>query len=79
MDEHTKQLITMLNDMYQSQGDEYKSRYRENYFELLQHLVSPRVYISGGEIIRKYNDLQQKRMNYGKDRQQTKGEDATHD
>jgi hypothetical protein len=50
MDEHTKQLITMLNDMYQSQGDEYKSRYRENYFELLRHLISPRVYISGAEI-----------------------------
>ena len=52
MDEHTKQLITMLNDMYCSQGDEYKSRYRENYFELLQHLISPRAYISGEKNLR---------------------------
>ena len=58
MDEHTKQLIAMLNDMYCSQGDEYKSRYRENYFELLQHLVSPRVYISGGEITKQIDSLQ---------------------
>jgi hypothetical protein len=50
MDEHTKKLITMLNDMYYSQGDEYKSRYRDNYFELLRHLISPRAYISGAEI-----------------------------
>lgn len=55
MDEHTKQLITMLNDMYYSQGDEYKSRYRENYFELLRHLISPRAYISGAEILAKIN------------------------
>lgn len=57
MDEHTKQLITMLNDMYQSQGDEYKSRYRENYFELLQHLVSPRAYISGEEIAKQIESM----------------------
>ena len=57
MDEHTKQLITMLNDMYYSQGDEYKSRYRENYFELLRHLVSPRAYISGEEIVAKINGM----------------------
>ena len=55
MDEHTKQMITMLNDMYYSQGDEYKSRYRENYFELLRHLISPRAYISGEEIAAKIN------------------------
>ena len=55
MNEHTKQLITMLNDMYYSQDDEYKSRYRENYFELLRHLVSPRAYISGEEISAKIN------------------------
>lgn len=48
----------MLNDMYQSQGDEYKSRYRENYFELLQHLVSPRAYISGEEIAKQIESMQ---------------------
>ena len=41
----------MLNDMYCSQGDEYKSRYRDNYFELLQHIISPSAHISGEEII----------------------------
>ena len=57
MDEQTKQLITMLNDMYYSQSDEYKSRYRENYFELLRHLMSPSrdYYISGEEIIDRNN------------------------
>lgn len=60
MDEHTKQLITMLNDMYCSQGDEYKSRYRENYFELLQHLISPRVYISGEEIAKQIDSFANK-------------------
>ena len=60
MDEHTKQLITMLNDMYQSQGDEYKSRYRENYFELLRHLISPRAYISGAEISAQIDRMQRK-------------------
>jgi hypothetical protein len=58
MDEHTKQLITMLNDMYYSQGDEYKSRYRENYFELLQHLISPRAYISGAKISEQIERMQ---------------------
>ena len=60
MDEHTKQLITMLNDMYYSQGDEYKSRYRENYFELLRHLISPRVYISGEYISEKIDSMKRK-------------------
>ena len=60
MDEHTKQLITMLNDMYHSQGDEYKSRYRENYFELLRHLISPRYYISGEEISAQIDCLHRK-------------------
>ena len=57
MDEQTKQLITLLNDMYYSQGDEYKSRYRENYFELLRHLMSPSsdCYISGEEIYERIN------------------------
>ena len=58
MNEHTKQLITMLNDMYCSQGDEYKSRYRENYFELLQHLISPRAYISGEKISEQIERMQ---------------------
>ena len=58
MDEHTKQLITMLNDMYYSQGDEYKSRYRENYFELLQQITSPCAHISGAEIKDKINIMQ---------------------
>jgi hypothetical protein len=60
MDEHTKKLITMLNDMYYSQGDEYKSRYRENYFELLRHLISPRAYISGAEISAQIDHLHRK-------------------
>ena len=57
MDEQTKQLITLLNDMYYSQSDEYKSRYRENYFELLRHLMSPSsdCYISGEKIIEDIN------------------------
>jgi hypothetical protein len=50
----------MLNDMYYSQGDEYKSRYRENYFELLRHLISPRVYISGAEISSQIDNLHRK-------------------
>ena len=60
MDEHTKKLITMLNDMYYSQGDEYKSRYRENYFELLRHLISPHAYISGEEITAQIDRMQRK-------------------
>lgn len=51
----------MLNDMYHSQGDEYKSRYRENYFELLRHLISPRAYISGAEITAKLNQYAKKK------------------
>jgi len=51
MTEQQKLLVTMLNDMYHSQSDEYKSRYRDNYFELLQHIISPRDYTSGEEII----------------------------
>ena len=50
-------MITMLNDMYYSQGDEYKSRYRDNYFELLQHIISPRAYISSEEIIAQINSV----------------------
>lgn len=48
-------MVAMLNDMYYSQGDEYKSRYRDNYFELLQHIIAPRAYISGEEIIAQIN------------------------
>ena len=51
MNEQQKRLVEMLNDMYQSQGGEYKSRYRDNYFELLQHIISPSAYINGEEII----------------------------
>ena len=51
MNEQQKRLVTMLNDMYHSQSDEYKSRYRDNYFELLQHIISQRDYISSEEII----------------------------
>ena len=60
MDEHAKKLITMLNDMYYSQGDEYKSRYRENYFELLRHLISPHAYISGEEISAQIDRMRRK-------------------
>ena len=55
MNEQQKRLVAMLNDMYHSQSDEYKSRYRDNYFELLQHIISPRAYISGEEIITRIN------------------------
>lgn len=55
MNERQKCLVAMLNDMYYSQGDEYKSRYRDNYFELLQHIISPRAYISGEEIFARIN------------------------
>ena len=55
MNEQQKRLVTMLNDMYHSQSDEYKSRYRDNYFELLQHIISPRAYISGEEIFARVN------------------------
>lgn len=67
MNEQQKRLVTMLNDMYHSQSDEYKSRYRDNYFELLQHIIfddqgswnacriAPRAYISGEEIIARIN------------------------
>ena len=50
-------MVTMLNDMYHSQSDEYKSRYRDNYFELLQHIISPRAYISSEEIIAQINSV----------------------
>ena len=57
MNEQQKRLVTMLNDMYHSQSDEYKSRYRDNYFELLQHIISPRDYISSEEIIAQINSV----------------------
>lgn len=56
MNEQQKRLVAMLNDMYYSQGDEYKSRYRDNYFELLQHISStPSAYITGKEIRARIN------------------------
>lgn len=55
MNEQQKRLVAMLNDMYHSQSDEYKSRYRDNYFELLQHIISPGAYITGEEIAAKIN------------------------
>ena len=64
MDEQTKQLITLLNDMYYSQGDEYKSRYRENYFELLRHLMSPSsAYCISGEELIEINNRRLRNMN----------------
>lgn len=63
MNEQQKRLVEMLNDMYQSQGGEYKSRYRDNYFELLQHIISPRAYISGEEIIDWLHKKQKERNN----------------
>ena len=57
MNEQQKRLVAMLNDMYHSQSDEYKSRYRDNYFELLQHIISPRDYISSEEIIAQINSV----------------------
>ena len=51
MTEQQKLLVTELNDMYHSQSNEYKSRYRDNYFELLQHIIAPRAYISGEDFI----------------------------
>lgn len=41
MNEQQKRLVEMLNGMYHSQDKEYKSYYRNNYFALLQHIISP--------------------------------------
>ena len=41
MDESRRQLIERLNDMYQSQGSDFKSRYRDHYFELLEFIMNP--------------------------------------
>ena len=40
MSEENKHLIELLNDMYQSQSIDFKQRYRENYFGLLEYLVN---------------------------------------
>ena len=34
-----KELIEVLNDMYQSQSAEFKKQYREHYFALLEYLT----------------------------------------
>lgn len=39
MQERNKQLIELLNDMYHSQSSDFKQRYRENYFEILEYLT----------------------------------------
>lgn len=41
MNERQRQMIERLNDMYQSQSSEFKSRYRDNYFELLDFIYNP--------------------------------------
>lgn len=46
MNEQQKRLVEMLNDMYHSQDKEYKSYYRNNYFVLLQYIISPGTPIS---------------------------------
>lgn len=51
MNEQQKRLVEMLNDMYHSQDKEYKSYYRNNYFALLQHIISPGTPISCEETI----------------------------
>ena len=59
MDESRRQLIERLNDMYQSQGSEFKSRYRENYFELLEFIMNPYQHrITGEEVIAKINAIE---------------------
>lgn len=40
MNEQQKRLVEILNDMYHSQGSEYKSLYRDYYFELLQYIIN---------------------------------------
>lgn len=40
MNEQQKRLVEMLNDMYHSQDKEYKSLYRDYYFELLQYIIN---------------------------------------
>jgi hypothetical protein len=56
MNERQRQLIERLNDMYQSQSSEFKSRYRDNYFELLDFIYNPNtVQITGESIIRYIN------------------------
>lgn len=34
-----KRMIDILNDMYQSQGVDFRNEYRDNYFELLQYII----------------------------------------
>lgn len=34
-----KRMVDILNDMYQSQGIEFKEQYRDNYYELLQYIM----------------------------------------
>ena len=52
MDESRRQLIERLNDMYQSQGSDFKSRYRDHYFELLEFIMNPYQHRITGEEIR---------------------------
>ena len=52
MDESRRQLIERLNDMYQSQGSDFKSRYRDHYFELLEFIMNPYQHRITGEEVR---------------------------
>ena len=56
MNERQRQMIERLNDMYQSQSSEFKSRYRDNYFELMDFIYNPNTeHITGESIIRYIN------------------------
>lgn len=59
MDELQKRRIELLNDMYQSQSEEFKKQYRDNYFELLQYLSRPCIAIS-------FEDIERAKENYKK-------------
>ena len=46
--------------MYQSQGSEFKSRYRDNYFELLEYIMNPYQHRITGEEIRAQIDAMER-------------------
>jgi hypothetical protein len=59
INERQKDLIDRLNDMYHSQNLEYRNRYADNYFALLDHIMTPynpnKVEITGEDVIRFMN------------------------
>ena len=65
MNEEQKRLIDLLNDMYCSQGKEWRETYREHYFELLGCILGLyQVRISGKEIMERINAMESVREKY---------------